>query len=297
MQPMAADEELIKPFGKPRDELIQIVEHHTLTVQAWLSSRSPQAAKFEGKGVKVSSTGFKIPLLNLALGCDFPAVSSEQEINEEIKTVTDFFAERNVPWYWWMNTHPSPTNIGQILEKHGLTRDTQPLPAMLASLSQDQKSLPAYDESIRVWRARSIPDMQAASKIRRLAFKFPEGEATTYFEDMPADWLDDSSPARLFLAGEDESRPVSIGAVIKGAGIPGIYVMATLPEHHRKGYGKAILTRLLAEAASTGSQMVALTASKAGFALYSQFGFLHLFGFDFYSIPEQKSLKFRHPSL
>jgi predicted acetyltransferase len=114
---------------------------------------------------------------------------------------------------------------------------------------------------------------------------------------MPADWLDDSSPARLFLAGEDESKPVSMGAVIEGAGIPGIYVMATLPEHHRKGYGKAILTRLLSEAASNGGQMVALTASKAGFALYSQFGFLHLFGFDFYSIPEQKSLKFRHPSL
>jgi predicted acetyltransferase len=75
--------------------------------------------------------------------------------------------------------------------------------------------------------------------------------------------------------------------VIEGAGIPGIYVMATLPEHHRKGYGKAILTRLLAEAASAGSQMIALTASKAGFRLYSQFGFLHLFDFDFYSTSRQ----------
>jgi GNAT superfamily N-acetyltransferase len=120
-----------------------------------------------------------------------------------------------------------------------------------------------------------------------MAFKFPAGEAETYFEDMSSDWLDDSSPARLFLAGENEDTPVSIGAVIEGAGIPGIYVMATLPDHHRKGYGKAILTRLLAETASAGSQMIALTASEAGFGLYSQFGFYHLFDFDFYSIPEQ----------
>ena len=81
--------------------------------------------------------------------------------------------------------------------------------------------------------------------------------------------------------------PVSIGAVIEGAGIPGIYVMATLPDHHRKGYGKAILTRLLTEAASAGNRMIALTASKAGFGLYSQFGFYHLFDFDFYSIAKQ----------
>jgi GNAT superfamily N-acetyltransferase len=185
-----------------------------------------------------------------------------------------------------MNAQPSPENIAQILERHGLEYDAPSLPAMLASL--EERSFPAYDENIRVWRARSLKDLQAASTIRRVAFKFPEGEATAYFEDMPSDWLDDSSPARLFLAGRDESEPVSIGAIIEGAGIPGVYVMATLPEHHRKGYGKAILTRLLTEAVSTGGEMVALTASKAGFGLYTQFGFYHLFDFDFYSMEKQK---------
>jgi GNAT superfamily N-acetyltransferase len=287
MQATLSDEELLQRFSKSRGELIQLVERHTLTVQAWLSSRSPQAARFVGKGVKASSTGFKIPLLNLALGCDFPAETSEKEVDEEIKAVVGFFAERNVPWYWWMSAQPSPKNIAQILEGHGLEYDAPPLPAMLASL-ESERSFPIHDENICVWRARSVEDLQAASVIRGVAFKFPAGEAATYFEDMPADWLDDSSPARLFLAGEDESKPVSIGAVIEGAGIPGIYVMATLPEHHRKGYGKAILTRLLTEAKSAGGKMIALTASKAGFGLYSQFGFYHLFDFDFYSMEKQK---------
>jgi len=285
MQATLSNEELLQRFGKPRVELIQLVERHTLTVQAWLSSRSPQAARFVGKGVKASSTGFKIPLLNLALGSDFPKESSEKEIDEEVKAVIEFFATRNVPWYWWMSAGPSPQNIAQILERHGLAYDAPPLPAMLASL-EDERSFPTHNETIRVWRAHSLKDLQAASTIRRIAFKFPAGEATTYFEDMPADWLDDSSPARLFLAGEDESKPVSIGAVIEGEGIPGIYVMATLPEHHRKGYGKAILTRLLAEAKSADGKMIALTASEAGFGLYAQFGFYHLLDFDFYSVPK-----------
>ena len=286
MLPTAFNEELIEQFGKSGDELTRLVDQHTLTVQAWLSSRSPQAARFEGLGVKASSTGFKIPLLNLALGCNFPAGSSEKDVSEEVKAVIDFFAKRNVPWYWWMSTRPSPKLIPQILEEYGLAYDAPPLPAMIASLSQGKSSFPTYDEKIQVWRAGSTADLQAASRIRRTAFEFPENEAMTYFEDMPSDWLDDASPSRLFLAGEDQSEPVSIGAMIVGAGIPGIYVMATLPEHHRKGYGKAILTRLLSEAASSGNQMIALTASEAGFALYSQFGFLHLFDFDFYSIPK-----------
>ncbi len=287
MQQMLSDGELLKRFGNSRGELIQLVERHTLTVQAWLSSRSPGSGKFIGKGVKASSAGFKIPLLNLALGCDFPKENNEEEIKKEVKAVIEFFAKRNVPWYWWMSAQPSPKNIGQILESHGLIYDAPPLPAMIASLSQDKKSFPKYDENIRVWRACSMTDLRAASTIRRIAFKFPAGEATTYFEDMPSDWLDDSSPARLFLAGENESAPVSIGAVIEGEGIPGIYVMATLPQRHRKGYGKAILTRLLSEAVSSGHEIIALTASKMGFALYSQFGFYHLFDFDFYSISKQ----------
>jgi len=282
---MHSDTELINRFGKSRDELTQITDKHTLEVQAWLSSRSPQAAQFIGKGVKASSTGFNIPFLNLALGCNFPGGTSVAEIEAEIEAVKDFFAKRNVPWYWWMNAKPSPVNIRQLLEKHGLAYDNPPLPAMIAPISQDIDSFPSYPEDLLVWRAETTEDLKSASLIRRVAFEFPKDEALTYFKDMESDWLDDSSRARLFLAGKDKSEPVSIGAVIEGAGVPGIYVMATLPEHHRKGYGKAIMRRLLSEAKSFGGDVIVLTASEAGAGLYSQFGFIRLFSFDFYSLP------------
>jgi len=281
METIASQETVYKVFGKTRDELTTIIDKHTLSVQAWLSSRSPQAETFQGRGIRVSSTGFKVPLLNLALGCKFPLGTSEEKIKEEIESVKAFFARRNVPWYWWMNASPTPQNIRSLLEKHGLEYDVEPLPAMAASLKSDMTAFPGYPENIRIWQAGTIKDLRAASRIRRLAFKFREGEALTYFEDMSADWLENDS-VKLFLAGESESEPASIGALIFDEGIPGIYVMATLPDHHRKGYGKAILTRLLREAAAGGNEIAALTASKAGFGLYSQFGFHHIFGFDFY---------------
>ena len=286
MQPKISSTEISERFGLSRQELIQLADQHTLTVQAWLSSRSPQAAQFSGRGIKASSTGYKVPLLNLALGCNFPPNSSEDEIEAEVRAVINFFSGRNVPWYWWMNTQPAPNNIREILAKLGVEYDAPPLPAMVAPIKQNEQAFPKYDESIRVWRARSIADLKAASQIRGQAFQFPAGEAASYFENMPSDWLNDESPARLFLAGKDESEPMSIGAVIEGAGLPGVYVMATLPGQHRKGYGKSILARLLKEAASMSGQAVVLTASNAGFGLYSQFGFVHLFNFDFYSLPE-----------
>ncbi len=281
MQPLASDELIFSEFGKPRTELTELVSRHTMAVQGWLSSRSPQAAKFEGKGIKASSTGFNIPLLNLALGCNFPANTAQEEIDGEIESVKAFFADRNVPWYWWMNANPSPKNIRQILEKHGMEYDDPPLPAMIASLKVDVTNLPKYPENICIWQAESIEDLKAASRIRRLAFKFPEGQAISYFEDMASDWLN-AKDVKLLLAGEDEASPVSIGAVIEAEGIPGLYVMATLPDQHRKGYGKAILSKIMRDAAAQGHTMMALTASQAGFGLYSQFGFRHLFGFDFY---------------
>ncbi|MFN8412432.1 MAG: GNAT family N-acetyltransferase [Anaerolineales bacterium] len=282
---MIPDEKLLARFGKSRNELIRITDAHTLDVQAWLSSRSPQAKTISGKGIRASSTGIKVPILNLALGCNFPEEASLPTINAEIRKLKEFFAERNVPWYWWMNTRPSPSNIGEILKQHGFISDEVPLPAMIAPIPKDINTLPVHPEDIQVWRAETIEDLRYASTIRRRAFKFTEGEALTYFEDMSSDWLDSSSRARLFLAGKSKSEPVSIGAIIYGAGIPGIYVMATLPEHHRQGYGKAIMRKLLWEAKSFEGDFIALTASEAGFGLYSQFGFIHLFGFNFYELP------------
>jgi ribosomal protein S18 acetylase RimI-like enzyme len=284
---MLADEDFLTRFGKTRAELIRIAEAHTLEVQAWLASRSPRAQSFSGRGIHASSTGIKVPLLNLVLGCSFPEGTSEAEIEAEVDAVRDFFARRNVPWYWWMNSSPTPARIGEILQRQGFVIDGDPLPAMVAPVSQDLDALPSAPDEIRVWRAGSMQDLKHAGTIRRLAFRFPDGQALTYFEDMPSDWLEDASRARLFLAGKETSAPVSIGALIQGAGIPGIYVMATLPGYHRQGYGRAILRRLLGEAKSSGGDCIALTASQAGFGLYSQYGFVHLFGFDFYWLPQR----------
>ena len=49
-----------------------------------------------------------------------------------------------------------------------------------------------------------------------------------------------------------------------GAGMPGVYIMATLPEWGRRGLGKAVMAHMITEAINEGHKMIALTAGDKG---------------------------------
>ena len=275
--------QLEQTFGKPYAELVRLADQHTLAVQAWLSSRSPHAVQVEGKGIKLSSTGLQVPLLNLALGCNFPSHATPDEISEEIEWVKAFFTKRGVPWLWWVGPHAAPANLTTHLASKGISPKPRKLPAMIAPADSHMR-ITASQNNTQVWRAKTEADLQAASTIRRKAFRFPPGTALHYFEDMKEDWLLDTSPARLYLAGKQNGSPAAIGAVIEGAGLPGIYIMATLPDYMRQGLGKAILAHLLQQIDGRIHNLVVLTASPYGFPLYAQFGFHYLFDYSIYAL-------------
>ena len=262
-------------LGKSWDKVARLADEHTIAVQAWLPTRTPQAARFEGVGVTAGSSGIPVPLLNLALGSRYPTATSDEEIDAEIKALKTFFADRGMPWYWLLGPDPGPPDIARRLERHGLALGHPPLPAMVAPLPAQ---LPPLNPDVQVWLAANRADLEAASTIRRVAFRFPAGAALDYFEAMADDWLK-GDPARLYLARLPGGPPAAIGALITGAGIPGVYMMATLPEWGRRGLGKTILARILADAAADGHSLIALTAGEQGYPLYRQFGFEHIFDY------------------
>jgi GNAT superfamily N-acetyltransferase len=265
--------------GCTGEEAARLADEHTLAVQAWLASRSPGAATWQGRGVTLASTGLPVPLLNLALGFDFPPGTPDSVVEGEIEKVKGFFTRRGVPWYWWIGPHPHPPRVTAHLARHGVELRS-PLPAMVAPLPAPPV---AIDPAIRVWQAATRADLAAASTIRRLAFRFPPDTAAHYFEEMAADWLGNDQ-VRLYLARLEGGPPASMVAHIMAAGLPGVYVMATLPEFQRRGLGRAVLARLMADAAQEGHRMIVLTASRFGYPLYRQFGFEHVFDYRIYRL-------------
>ena len=263
--------------------VIALADAHTLAIQAWLSTRAPHAARFDGLGVSAGSTGLQVALLNLALGFDYPPGTSDAAIDADVRALKTFFAGRGVPWRWWIGPNPRPPDVARHLARHGIEFRPPPLPAMVASLPSGQS--PTLNPGVQVWQAVNRADLEAASTIRRIAFRFPDGAALDYFEAMEDDWLR-GEPARLYLARLDDGPPAAIGALIVGAGMPGVYVMATLPDWGRRGLGKAILARILAEAVTAGHDLIALTAGSQGYPLYRQFGFERVFDYSIYRLQE-----------
>jgi GNAT superfamily N-acetyltransferase len=266
------------------EQIARRVNDHTLAVQLWLDTRSPIAVQRDGFGVTCGSTGIQVPLLNQALGACYPQDCQVDEVENEIKSVQAFFEGLRVPYYWWLSPFCQPENMPSLLEKHGLSGRDGLLPAMGAFLPGEYNG--QIDPEITVWKAEDVEDLKAASFIRRIGFRFPEGIALDYFEAMPESWLNPEGPAHLFLARLGDGPPAAIGALIYGAGMPGVYVMATLPVWQQKGLGKAIMVRIMDEASThSNDRIIGLTASQIGFLLYSQFGFQHLFDYCIYHKP------------
>lgn len=289
-------------FGRPAAEVIRLADRHTLAVQQWLSTRAPRAVIFQGRGATATSSGLAVPLLNLALGGQF-ATADEETVEEEIEAVIAFFKKRQVPWRWWLGPQVRPPDLPERLERHGLTFRGRLLPALAARLPVP---VAPADPAIHVWLAADESDLQAASTIRRIAFRFPPGTALDYFEACADDWLGGSTGlcasippkgrrgvdtahgmaghARLYLARVGDGPPAAIGALIMGAGYPGLYVMATLPDWQRQGLGRAIMAYLMQDANATGHELAFLTASPFGYPLYRQFGFEHIFDYRIYHV-------------
>lgn len=77
---------------------------------------------------------------------------------------------------------------------------------------------------------------------------------------------------RCFV-GEIDSLPVATGLGVASDRFVGVFNVATLPGYRTRGYGAAIVTKILADARSTSATCGYLTATSMGQTLYRRLGF------------------------
>ena len=229
------------------------------------ASRAPGELR-ELRGVSIASSGVTFQMFNAAFLSG--PVAHDAELAQRIMLPKVHFNARGQEWaYWvcedWMQAG-TRRRSRTAFEKHGL-RHSVDLPGMVAEeVRPPVRPLPP----IEVRRAVAGPTGQAFCSIGSMCFHVP----LPWFLEV----FDSGSVWERFAGyvGYVDGEPVSSAAIVMGGGAMGVYNVATLPGHQRRGYGEAVMRHALdAARREHGVARTILQSTPAGYRLYERMGF------------------------
>jgi len=227
-------------------------------------------------GVSIASAGVAFQMFNAAF-LSAP-VQTEGDLARSILLASVQFNARGLEWSFWVCEDwlapKAQRRLRQVFEKHGLRRTTE-LPGMVAEeLLPPAQRLPGLEVE-RVRGGGAANDFRAIGSI---CFHVP----LAWFNEV----FDEDSVWERFAAyvAYADGVPVSTAATVACGETIGVYNIATLPEHRRRGYGEAVMRYALAEAErECPSRTVVLQSTEAGLRLYERMGFRTVARFSVYA--------------
>jgi ribosomal protein S18 acetylase RimI-like enzyme len=192
-----------------------------------------------------------------------------QHVDAAVKATLAHVRSREVSVFsWWTEPGTQPADLGSRLERHGL-RNLGGGPGMAADLLalNEERTAPPELTLERVRDRRALEHWARASIV---GFGLPETFVPRWFE-LFSD-LGFELPLRSYV-GMLEGEPVATSQLFLGAGVAGIYVVATLPEARRQGIGAALTLAALLDARAMGCRTGILHSSSMGEGVYRRLGF------------------------
>lgn len=226
---------------------------------------SPNAALYEGPELTWLLTGMPTPTLNGVLRTE----ADPGNVDALIERMLAHVRSKNVPRFaWWTGPDTVPADLGQRLADHGLVywEGSRGMASDLLALAEEFPA-PAGLEIERV-RDREMLDRWTHTAFTGLGF--PQAGVVQGVEVFAG--LGFELPLRSYL-GMLEGEPVATSQLFLGAGVAGIYIVATVPEARRLGVGTALTLAPLREARAMGYRIGILHASPMGFGVYRRLGF------------------------
>jgi ribosomal protein S18 acetylase RimI-like enzyme len=217
-------------------------------------------------GIHWSLTPYQVALFN----CVMNARLMSDQVDNVIATVQGKARQLNVPVMWWT----SPSNLPQDLETHlkrygfnhnegtaGMAVQLDLLDVKLPDL-EDFSIVPVLDgSSLNLW-----------SRTLALGFEIPPDKDFVYKGWEKLISVSDPHLVKAYL-GLLGGEPVATSLLFLGAGVSGIYSVATIPQARRKGIGARMTLQPLLDARRLGYQTGCLQASDMGVGVYRSLGF------------------------
>lgn len=221
----------------------------------------------EARGVTIASAGVSFQMFNAAF-LSAPVVS-EMQMESRIATARVHFDARGLGWAYWICEDWLDAKVRRrsddILRKHRLYLAAE-MPGMAAQgLMTPTRALPKME----VRQVRDLQTEKAFCDIGALCFNVPPQWFREIFEDSHV-WASGFDGYVGFLDGE----PVCTAATVIGAGVVGVYNVATVPAYQRRGFGEAMMRYALGRAREqSGIERTVLQSTPLGFDLYRRMGY------------------------
>jgi len=173
-------------------------------------------------------------------------------------------AGSGVPWSVLVRAEAADAVAG-LAARHGLTNRHD---VVMMVCTAGDAMLDADDDALRsVQRVGSAASDAYATALAG-GFEIP----TTMLGSMVDGGVLDAAGFAAYLATVD-GQPVASGLGVDGAGVVGVYNIAVVPPLRRRGLGRAMTAKVMADGFAGGADTAYLQASTAGRALYESMGF------------------------
>lgn len=174
---------------------------------------------------------------------------------------------RNVPLLWWTGPTTRPTDLGKYLEGHGFVSKGE-MPGMAVVLENLNEHL-SMPDGFTVQQVRNKDTLKQWSYALTKGFGMPDFAGVGFYDFM---CYADQESFQAYI-GLLKGEPVATSLLALGAGIAGIYCVATIPEARRQGIGALMTLTPLRAAQRIGFKVGILGASEMGVNVYRSLGF------------------------
>ena len=231
-----------------------------------LFSSLPGAQYIDTGELKRSITQVPFALFNSIMD----ARLAEEKVDSTIQAIIDDARSHRIPIRWWTGPLTRPANLAEHLERFGFVQDDYG-PGMAVELAKLNEGLPR-PEGLSIRLCSDEASKRLWSQAMGAANEIPA--AAAFIVEAWADLLIrlDTEDVQPYLAWWNE-QPVATCLLFLGAGVAGIYAVATVPEARRKGIGAWVTLYPLLQARERGYRAGVLASSEMGFGVYRSLGF------------------------
>jgi ribosomal protein S18 acetylase RimI-like enzyme len=255
----------------------QPVDENLRRAMRLFSRASERGEARDMPGVTLVSSGVDYSVFNSAM-LSSEVADTGADLDRRAAIASVHFSMRRVGWSFWLCEQrleaAGRRRAAEILARRGLRRLVE-APGMLAeALTRPIRPLPSL-EYRRVHDGRTRADF---CHVTSIAFHLPSATAQAIYGSAGF-W----QYGYRGWVGYRNGQPVSTAATVVAGGAIGLYSVATLPEHRRRGCGEAVARHALEQVGEeSGLTRYVLQSTPAGHALYERMGYRTVAGFTIY---------------